>query len=214
MLRLNTGDTVEVFDSAATVFEATLRIDGSSVGAVLGPACLQTPSQRDLEITLVQAIPKGQKMDFVVEKATELGVARIIPLRSARAIAAAGSTKIERWRRLAKSAAQQCGRADVPVIADEHDWSALFATLHDVDGLLLPWEVAEPRPLRETLPALIAEKKRIAMIVGPEGGFAHDEVERACAAGASIISLGHRIFRSETAGLVLASILLYAAAAI
>lgn len=149
-------------------------------------------------------------MDFVVEKLTELGAASIIPLQSERTIVSDVSpNKLERWRRLAKSAAQQCGRNDIPQIEDPLALRDLLARFSDYDLVLLPWELAEGAPLRETLPTLLSEMQRVLVLIGPEGGFSHAEAEAARSAGAQLVSLGSRILRTETAGLVALAVIAY-----
>ena len=164
------------------------------------------------ELVLAQALPKGQKMDFIVEKATELGVRRIVPLQTERTVGAGERAgKVERWRRLARSAAAQCGRTDVPEIDEVTGWSGLEAAVRAAPLALIPWELADAEPLRDVLPGLLEGASGALVAIGPEGGFAHDEVEQARAWGARTVSLGKRILRTETAGLVACSAVLYAA---
>ena len=148
-------------------------------------------------------------MDFVVEKLTELGVAQIIPLRSERTIADAGPGKIERWRRLAKTAAQQSGRTTVPQIAQPQNFAELIASFPAYDRILLPWESAEPALLRDRLPRLLEGTRRVLIVIGPEGGFSGSEADAAADAGAELLSLGRRILRTETAAMVVMSIINY-----
>ena len=150
-------------------------------------------------------------MDLIVEKATELGAAAIVPLRSARVIGERTSeNKVERWQRIAKSAAQQSGRLVVPEIEPIADWSALIATFPQYDRVYVPWELADPRPLREVFEFEARTAAAILVVIGPEGGFGGDEIERVRAAGAVPISLGRRILRTETAALVVLAALGYA----
>ncbi len=203
------GDTIEVIDSAAQHFEASLRIDGRSVHAALETSIEHTASTLP-RVTIAQGVPKGQKMDFVVEKLTELGAAAIVPLQSERTIVSdVSQNKIERWRRLAKSAAQQCGRSDIPEVADPLTFEKMLARFKDYDCVLVPWELAERVPLRERLPDLIANAHDVLVLIGPEGGFSHAEAEAAKEAGAQLVSLGSRILRTETAGLVVLAIIGY-----
>jgi 16S rRNA (uracil1498-N3)-methyltransferase len=208
VLRLRSGDALVVVDSSGSVFEAAVGADdGSSV--VLGRR-VERPSEPSIDVTLAQAIPKGQKMDYVVEKTTELGVGAIVPLRSKRVIGATtGASKIERWRRIAKTAAAQSGRARVPAVGDVVDWDELLPTFGGYDAVLLPWEGVEPVALRSRLGALVARAARVLVIIGPEGGFAHDEAQAAIDAGAQAIALGPRILRTETAGLIVLTAILY-----
>jgi 16S rRNA (uracil1498-N3)-methyltransferase len=211
VLRKRSGDRVQVVDSGGIAFGATLDVDGRDVGATLDELLDRGAVETALHITIAQAVPKGQKMDLVVEKATELGAHAIVPVRSARVIAHDTSpAKVERWRRIAKSAAQQSGRLRVPDVADVHDWDALLATFARYDRVYVPWELAEPAPLRDVFERELAGARSVLIVIGPEGGFSADEVERARAAGALAISLGRRILRTETAALVVLAALLYA----
>lgn len=209
VLRMRSGDAVEAIDSASTRFRAELEIDGTRVRARLTEA-LPAPERSGPRIVVAQGIPKGQKMDFVVEKLTELGAAAIVPLRSARTVADASPAKLDRWRRLAKTAAMQCGRADVPPIEEPIDLAGLVARCAAADLALVPWEAADPVPLRDRLPGLAAGARDVVVVVGPEGGFSADEVAALEAAGAHAVSLGRRILRTETAAMALLAMLAYA----
>jgi 16S rRNA (uracil1498-N3)-methyltransferase len=209
VLRLQSGDRIEMVDSAGTVFDALLRIDDESVEATLLSALERTP-QVQLAVDVAQGLPKGAKMDFVVEKLTELGASAILPFTSERSIVRdLGDAKLERWRRLARSAAQQCGRHSVPAIEDAVTFDALCDRFASYDVVLFPWEVAAREPLRDTLPPLVTSARRVLVVIGPEGGFSHAEAERAKAAGAHLVSLGSRVLRTETAAMVVLAVLGY-----
>ncbi len=210
VLRGRTGERVHVVDSAGAAFAAAIDVAGTVVSASLDERIERGSRESTLQVTIAQAIPKGQKMDLIVEKATELGVAAIVPLRSERVAGErTGDAKRERWERLAKSAAQQCGRETVPAVEPIAEWDALIARFGAFDRVYLPWELAEVRPLREVFDA-DAGSANVLVIVGPEGGFSSAEVERATAAGALPISLGTRILRTETVALVVLTALLFA----
>jgi 16S rRNA (uracil1498-N3)-methyltransferase len=209
VLRLHDGDQIEVADSAAHVYRAALHIDGHVVQATLRER-LTSVANSAVVIDVAQGVPKGAKMDFVVEKLSELGVGTIIPVESERTIVRdVGSNKIQRWRRLAKAAAAQSGRSDIAEIAETVTYAELIERFPSYDTVLFPWELAPGEPLRSLLPSLVADAARILIVVGPEGGFSHAEAEAAEGAGASVISLGSQILRSETAALVLLSVLRY-----
>ncbi|HEX3466233.1 MAG TPA: RsmE family RNA methyltransferase [Candidatus Elarobacter sp.] len=210
VLRKRSGDRVQVVDSGGVAYAATLAVDGREVGATLDERIERGDVETALRVTVAQAVPKGQKMDLVVEKATELGAHAIVPVRSERVAGHETPAKVERWRRIAKSAAQQSGRVRIPEVADVHDWYALLATFARYDRVYVPWELAEPAPLREVFERELSGANSVLIVIGPEGGFSADEVERARSAGASAISLGRRILRTETAALVVLSALLYA----
>lgn len=209
VLRLRDGDDVELVDSAGTRFVARLHVDGSEVSAsLLAAHTIGHPSARSVDVA--QAVPKGQKMDFVVEKATELGARAIVPFCSERSVAhASGTAKIERWRRLARTAAQQCGRSFVPEIAAVLPFDELLERFAEYDVVLFPWELAPAEPLRKTLPPLLDGATRVLVVVGPEGGFSHAEADAAAARGAHLLWLGARILRTETAAMVLLAVLEY-----
>ncbi|HTD33853.1 MAG TPA: RsmE family RNA methyltransferase [Candidatus Elarobacter sp.] len=211
VLRKQSGDRVQVVDSGGVAFAATLEVGGRDVAARLDERLDRGAVETALRVTIAQAVPKGQKMDLVVEKATELGAHAIVPVRSARVVAHETSpAKVERWRRIAKSAAQQSGRVRVPDVADVHDWDALLATFAAYDRVYVPWELADPAPLRDVFERELPAAASVLIVIGPEGGFAAAEIERARSAGASAISLGRRILRTETAALVVLSAALYA----
>jgi 16S rRNA (uracil1498-N3)-methyltransferase len=213
VLRRQNGDRVQVVDAAGAEFAARLDIDGKSVHVLLdapAPHGAGVPETR-ARIVLAQAIPKGQKMDFIVEKATELGVAAIVPLRSERVTGErTGDHKQERWQRIARSAAQQSGRSRVPVVEPVVGWDGLRATFVDYDRVYVAWERAGAAPLRERFEADGDVAGPILIVIGPEGGFSAAEVDLAQAGGALPISLGPRILRTETAALVVLAALLYA----
>jgi 16S rRNA (uracil1498-N3)-methyltransferase len=219
VLRKRSGDRVQVVDSGGVAFGAILVVDARDnrdaravqVRATLDELLDRGDAETALRVTIAQAVPKGQKMDLVVEKATELGAHAIVPVRSARVIGHDTSpAKVERWRRIAKSAAQQSGRLRVPDIADVHDWDALLATFARYDRVFVPWELVEPVPLRDVFEHALSDARSVLVVIGPEGGFSADEVDLARAAGATAISLGRRILRTETAALVVLAALLYA----
>jgi 16S rRNA (uracil1498-N3)-methyltransferase len=210
VLRRRSGDRVQIVDGGGTVYGARLEVEGKAVHAVLDAPLADSAVETHARIVIAQAVPKGQKMDFIVEKATELGAAAIVPLHSKRVIGQTGDHKRERWQRIARAAAAQCGRNVVPAIEPPADWDALLATFGAYDRVYLAWESAPAQPLRESFEGDVPEASTILIVIGPEGGFSADEVEAAERAGAVPISLGRRILRTETAALVVFAALLYA----
>ncbi len=210
VLRKKSGDIVEVIDSAAHAFHARLQVESDGVSAKLLESLEQPVPHASLRVTVAQGIPKAQKMDFVIEKLTELGVDAVVPFSSERSVVDnVGENKIQRWRRIAKSAAQQCGRRDIPTIKAPVRWNQLVDQFWQYDRTLLPWELAPQAALRRRLPALLKGVSRMLIVIGPEGGFSHHEVDQARQHGAKLISLGGRILRTESAALALCSIVNY-----
>jgi len=212
VLRRQTGDTIEIIDSAAQRFRATLRIENRRVHAQLGELADPMPVATRWNVTVAQGIPKGQKMDFAIEKLTELGVNEVIPFYSERTVVGdLGESKLERWRRLAKTAAQQCGRGCIPQVRKPQMLADIIESFASYDIVLFPWELARNEPLRDRLPQLVGDARSILVLIGPEGGFSSEEAARAVAAGAQMFSLGTRILRTETVGLVILALLNYRA---
>lgn len=208
VLRLRDGDAIEVVDSAGNAFVAEIAIDGAVVRSTLGDALAnETQDETGVRFDVAQAIPKGQKMDFVVEKTTELGAEAILPFQCERTVARAERAKEERWRRLAASAARQSGRRRVPhVHATLPSFDALLERFGEYDAVAFAWELAPRVPLRECLPELLRDACRVLLVVGPEGGFAHDEGDAARARGATLVWMGPRILRAETAAVALLAV--------
>jgi 16S rRNA (uracil1498-N3)-methyltransferase len=205
VLRLRPGDALEVFDGRGARFRAVLAADGLEIGAALPAA------RRRVDVVLVQALAKGEKMELVIQKATELGVARIVPLAAERSVvrldARRAAPRAARWRRIAQEAARQCGRADVPVVDEPCGWEGVFALLREDPerrGLLLD---PEERALR--LGDAARGAPRLLLAAGPEGGFSPAERTQAIQGGLVGAGLGPLVLRSETAGLAALAVVLH-----
>ena len=199
VLRLAPGAAIQVFDGTGTVIEARIEsVSKASVEIALGERFL-VPGPR-CAITLVQSLPRGERMDFIVQKTTELGVARIVPVISEYGMVKPPSTRKHRWQTIAEEAARQCGRADVPQITDCLALEPALAEFSGTPGArFMLWEGERTRPFRA---ALAAGPQEVVLLVGPEGGFTHAEVEAAGQAGFVPVSVGPRILRAETAAMV------------
>ena len=208
MLRLREGDEIAVIDSRGSAFAATLFECGRIVRARVDDEIEPHRTARALRIDLAQAVPKGSRMDFVIEKATELGVAAFRPFFSERSVArSAGDAKLARWQRLARTAAQQCRRSDVPEVDAPIAFEELQALFSGYDAVLFAWELATPEPLTQRLAGLLAGAGSVLVGIGPEGGFSHAEAESAAAMGAHQLWLGSRVLRTDTAALVLLAVI-------
>jgi 16S rRNA (uracil1498-N3)-methyltransferase len=205
VLRLRPGAEVEVFDGAGRRFRAVLGAGVLEIGALV-------PEDRSgVDVVLVQALAKGEKMDLVVQKATELGATRIVPLATDRAVVrleeSRSVARAERWRRIAQEASRQSGRADVPGIDAPAGWADVFSLLAaepDRRPLLLDPEAKDLR-----LGAAARGVSRLLLAVGPEGGFSAAEKAEAAANGFVAAGLGSRVLRTETAGLAALAVVLH-----
>lgn len=154
-----------------------------------------------LRVTLYQGVPKGDKMDYIVQKCTEAGIDRIVPVNMPRCVSrleAGDDKKLARWNRIAREAAKQAFRPLTPRVEPPIDLRALPARLSAHELALVPWEEAQEGALR-TLAT--PDTRDAAIVIGPEGGMSEDDVAPLLSAGARAVTLGPRIFRTETAGL-------------
>jgi 16S rRNA (uracil1498-N3)-methyltransferase len=200
VLRLRPGALVEATDGAGRLYAVRLvALDPRGAwGAIEGG--IEPRGESPCAITLASAILKGDRMSWLVQKATELGVARIIPVETARVVArpeAAG--RPARWARIAHEAVEQCGRVVAPAVDSPCSLADVLGQVDRYDAAWLFWERGGP-PMAS--PRTGSRPTRVLLLVGPEGGFTDDEVARAESAGVRLASLGPRILRAESAGLV------------
>jgi 16S rRNA (uracil1498-N3)-methyltransferase len=208
VLRLRPGDTVLAVDGEGREYTVRLESVGETArGAVLDVAA--RPTESPLRITLLQSVPKGDKMETIVRAATELGVARVWPALCERTIVrlepGRWRDRARRWQRVAREAAKQSRRAVIPEVEAPRTLVELLAAGPPTDLALCLWE-AEGTPLREVLAVAVPPHSAV-VLVGPEGGLARAEVELARARGFTVVSLGPRILRTETAGPAITAIL-------
>lgn len=212
VLRLRPGDLVSVADGTGRMSRVRLDRLGEDAAEGWVVETTEAPTEAAPPITLAQGLPKGRKFNFVLQKAVELGVARVVPVSTARSVVRLdgrrAAEQLERWRRIAREAAKQCRRPEVPEVAPLTSLESFLAELGPPTTgrlLLLLWEEAA-EPLREVL-ARAAVPTAVVCLVGPEGGFDGAEAASATEAGFVATSLGPRILRTETAPLALLAIL-------
>ena len=211
VLRAGEGDEVEVFDGRGRI--ASARVPGAASAGRKHAVVLDLVSAVRCEpppvhVTLVQAVLKGKRMDWLVEKATELGVAEIRPVLSARTVASAErEARAARWQRTALSAAKQCGTAWVPVVHPPAPFAAVVADGADGATMLVGALSPGARPLQAVLRRAVPGA--VVLLIGPEGDWTDAELETADRAGAVRVSFGPRVLRSETAAIFGLSALVY-----
>lgn len=164
-------------------------------------------------VYLFQALPKGDKMELIIQKAVELGVHEIIPVSSKRAIVKLdekkAKTKVIRWQGIAEAAAKQSKRRIVPKVNQPFTFSQAIAYASDMDIKLIPYELSKGMKYTKELMESIGENQQVAIFIGPEGGFDEEEIQMAEANGICPITLGKRILRTETAGMTVLSWIMY-----
>jgi 16S rRNA (uracil1498-N3)-methyltransferase len=214
VLRLGRGDEILLFDGTGWEYRGVIdRLEGRE-GTARITARRHTPLEIPVRITLAQALPKGDKMEFIVQKATELGAARVIPFRSSRTIPRRteerAAKRLERWRRIAAEAAEQCGRGDVPEIALTVSYAEALGMARPGSVKILFWESETERSIRAVLKSEEARSAReFFLVVGPEGGLSGEEAQMAREAGFLTASLGRLVLRVETAALAILAIFQY-----
>ncbi len=205
VLRLRAGDPCQAL-LEERMYAAVIRDISPRVTLTLKEA-LASP-EPSVSMTLYQGIPKGDKMDFIAQKCTEAGVCRIVPVAFSRCVADWNGKDTEkkqaRFRRIAAEAAKQSGRAVKPEVALPLSFAKMCGELSRHDLVLVPWEEEHGNGIRANWQG----EKDVAVIIGPEGGISPEEIEQLKAVGAKPVTLGPRIFRTETAGLAAAISLL------
>jgi len=213
VLRLRAGDRfMAAFGAAGEATATIVEVDGERVLAEVGEL---GPVAREagVAVTLLVGVPKGHKLDLVVGKATELGVRAIIPVYCLRSVPrhdpARLAGRLERWRRIARSAATQSGRTEPPAIEEPASLTDVLrlSRSHDV-AVAFAWE-GEGMSVVSLAEALRGAPRRVALLVGPEGGLAPEELHAAVDAGWRLVSLGPRTLRCETAAVAASTLALY-----
>lgn len=213
VLRLGAGDRLMVLDGQGKAYLAVLEQTGREDVSCLIVKELAVPASSALRVTLVQGMPKGDKMDLIIQKGTELGFDRLMALCSERVVVKLAGDKLskrrERWQRIALEAAKQCRRPDIPVICGPLSWAEVLAALPPQAVSLMLWEEETAVSLKGFLRQRSAPPPETYVFIGPEGGFSRGEVEQAKLHGVRPVTLGPRILRTETAGLAVLAILQY-----
>ena len=221
VLRLARGEHISVVDAASDYFECEIVDFDRDIPLVRIARRLEAPEQGP-QVVMVQGIAKGDKMDEVIRHATELGVSGFVPMKSSRCVVKLDEKKAAsrraRWSSIAKSAAVQCGRLDIPQVGEAMTVSQVVSAFKDATAVLVCWEECPlTQTISQALDAALAQcvspkqDARVCVVVGPEGGLSAEEVDtlvRGCAR-AYPVTLGSNILRAETAGVVAPALVLY-----
>ncbi len=211
VMRLKESDEVVAFDGQGREYAGVIRETGPHGVVIDILRTRELPVEGGVSLTLAQAIPKKEKMDYIVEKATELGVRRIVPVRTERTVVALaaerGRARVERWRRIAREAAKQCGSPTIPVVEDLAEFDTFVRSSKGYEVSLMACLADGSMPVKEALKT--PKPETLLIFIGPEGDFTKQEIELARANGARLVSLGPRILKSDTAGLALIAMVQY-----
>lgn len=213
VLRMKPGEDVRVNDGRGKTYLCCISSYEEQTAVLDILKELDSDTELPSRIILFQGLPKGDKMEWIVQKAVELGAYSIVPFAAKRSVVKLDEKKAAkkqaRWQLIAKGAAEQSGRGIIPEVSTVRTFAEALGMAGELDVVLVPYELEEG--MKETVRILeeIAPGQSVGIFIGPEGGFEEEEVERAKAAGAHAVTLGKRILRTETAGLTALSILMY-----
>lgn len=213
VLRMRPGEEVWISDGQGKEYHCSIEAYGEE-GAMLHILYVQE-AQYELpnRIYLFQGLPKGDKMELIIQKAVELGAYAVIPVETKRCVvkldAKKAEKKVVRWQQISESAAKQSKRMLVPEVRPVMSFKEALKAAEELDICLIPYEFA--RGMKETREIIgtITPGRSIGIFIGPEGGFEENEVAAAVETGAKPITLGKRILRTETAGLAILSVLMF-----
>lgn len=194
VLRLKEGDKIGIFDGKGHEFEATYS--GKVSNKIKLDKEIKGQEELKIKITLAIAVPKGARMDVLVEKVSEIGVSNIVPMICSRSVVEPREAKVERWRKIVIEACAQSERSIVPTISEPVKFGELLSTIKQYNHAFICHKTGIP------LTKEYCECPDIILIVGPEGDFTPAEMEAAKEAGCTLVSLGPTILRTETAGIV------------
>ena len=205
VLRLESGDEVELVCAPARYLAQIDSTEGGEVRLRVIEKLRDTEAKT--RVTLYQGLPKADKMEWIVQKSTELGATAIAPVAMLRSVVRLegrdAAKKTERWQKIAREAVKQCARVSTPEVKPPRKLSAMKDELNALDVLIVPWEDARDGSVADCL-APFAEKESLSVgiLIGPEGGIAPEEAEWLThEAGAKLVTLGPRILRTETAAI-------------
>ncbi|MDO4287711.1 MAG: 16S rRNA (uracil(1498)-N(3))-methyltransferase [Eubacterium sp.] len=209
VLRLKDQEEIEICDGADKDYIAVVdQVEKDYLVAKILRTHNAFGENQKIKVTLFQGVPKGTKMETVIQKCVETGVVEITPFTSKRTVVnlkEKADKKLARWQRIAYEAAKQSKRGMVPVVSEMMTLAEVADALDNYDLVILAYEDAREQSLKDVLSSLEYDPQTIAVIVGPEGGFAPEEAAMIEEAGGYAVTLGHRILRTETAGMVVLS---------
>ena len=206
-LRMRPGEALTLCDGKGTDFDGVLETVTDRQVTVRISASRPSQAEPTLAVTLYQGLPKGDKMDWIIQKAVELGVTAVVPVATRRSVArleGKADKKQERWQRIAAEAAGQCGRGMLPSVERPLSWSQALSRLSGEPALV--FYEGGGRPLRELV---TPSTRRLSVFVGPEGGFDPEEIDAIRRQGGGVATLGPRIRRCETAPLAALTLLMH-----
>ena len=213
VLRLGIGDHVTVCDSQGTDYETEIaEMEQKQIVCSITEK-RASESEPNIKVTLFQGLPKASKMEYIIQKTTELGISEIVPVKLSRCVVKIDNKKdekkkLDRWQKISEAAAKQSGRGIVPQISEIMTLDEVIKSSKEFDLFFVPYECEEQKTLKEVLLSR-SDIKTVGFIIGPEGGFDPAETEKLRENGIDTVTLGKRILRTETAGEAVLAMTMY-----
>lgn len=212
VLRLGIGDIIDVSDSVQFEYKTVIISTANEQIEVRILDKQKFAREPQLKLTLFQGIPKQGKMELIIQKAVELGINSINPVFTARSVVQDKGNfekKIQRWQKVADEAVKQCKRGIIPQVESSNSFKEMLEALAHYDLILFPYENEESYTIKSCLRNLPFKPEKVAVIIGPEGGFSDEEAAVLIGIGAKSVTLGKTILRTETAGLAAIAMTMY-----
>jgi len=213
VLRLKCGEIITLSDGSGNEYAAKIEKFGDGFVHTKIIESYKNKTEPHVKVTLYQGLPKSDKMDFIIQKSVELGINRIVPVITERTVVKIDSEKdalkkCERWNRISQEAAKQCNRGIIPKVEIPIRFKDAVEQAKEKSLAVIPYEKEERNSLKQIIKSA-GDVDEIAILIGPEGGFTEQEIEEAVSFGINSVTLGPRILRTETAGIVVLTIMMY-----
>ena len=216
VLRLRQGDKINIgnADTGENYICEIANIEEKAATAKVIEK-VYNKSESNIEVHIMQGLPKADKMELIIQKSTELGVCKIIPVKMDRCIVKLSEKdeekKILRWNKIAEAAAKQCGRDIIPKVTNIINVKDIISMKQEYDKIIVAYENEDKQSLKSVLNRIknTKEKLKVAILIGPEGGISEDEIKLLNQIDADIVTIGKRILRTETVALAISSMIIY-----
>ncbi|MBQ1959488.1 MAG: 16S rRNA (uracil(1498)-N(3))-methyltransferase [Firmicutes bacterium] len=215
VLRGKVGMKIDISDGDAWEYETELEELTADCATLRILDKQKFASEPEVRVTLFQGVPKASKMETVIQKTVEIGVDSIVPVFMERTVVVEKGNfgkKLDRWQKIADEAVKQCKRGIIPQVRENCTFKEMMSRLKEYDLVICPYENEDGYSMKDCLRRLSDEEskpQKVAIIIGPEGGFADKEIDALKESGAEIVTLGKTILRTETAGLVALTMVMY-----
>lgn len=210
VLRMKEGDKITVCDSKGNDYNCAIASTNKNEIICKINSIEKSHTESEFKITLYQGMPKLDKMEFIIQKCVELGIYAFVPVITEHTVVKINDKtdkKVERWQKISESAAKQCGRGIIPQIYSPMTLKNAIVDANKNDGILIPYENETTKSIKSFLKDF--EGNSLAVFIGPEGGFSKSEIDWAINEGATTVTLGKRILRTETAAITASAVIMY-----